>query len=681
MGYMLETKSNLKMKRIVEHLIVVSLFGIITLLLCYPLLSDMKGHIGKNLGDPLLNVWILGWDIHSFLHGNFSNIFDANIFYPYPGTLTFSENLFGTALLGLPVFLLTKNIIITYNVLFIIGFILTGWAGYLFVKELLPYRIAAFMGGIIFTFNPWRFNHIPQIQIITAWWIPLCFWALIRYHRTRALKYLIGFLIFFVLNSVSNAHYMLFMVVAVIIYEVCMFLLSSVKKPQMNMPGRRSIKWIHLMITALIIILPILLVYMPYYRMSRLLNITRTTEEVTQFSSSAGELVTISADNSIMGKFTEWNGSIIFSGIVLGALLLWGLSILIRERSSEFKRIITAMSAVGLSAFLFSLGPVLGHIGGLAIPGPYALLRIFPGFSSIRAPSRFAVFVYLVMGLLVALILSKLEQKISSSRIIGIVVIIIVVGLVFITYPLRFVQVPYQGNCPPVYQWLAKQAEGPVMELPVLVEVAPKYNYFSTFHWKKVFNGYSGFSPPLYTYARKASAVEQVALARAAGIRYYIVHKLFCTDILRQSLMTSLVEAGFKKVFENADAVVFLDDRAQGLPLFTLRREELTAGEIQVLPGNSNVKISVKYHGKKAIVLYPLKATLKWYLNGKIIKQEKVMTRIIPPMISPGEQFGISSTSPASAGLYLLHIDFPNDVHLTQSIKITATALSVDTSP
>ena len=59
----------------------------------WPLSAGLASDVPSDLGDPLLNMWILAWDVEqikAILGGDLSRIgrfFDANIFYPAPLTL------------------------------------------------------------------------------------------------------------------------------------------------------------------------------------------------------------------------------------------------------------------------------------------------------------------------------------------------------------------------------------------------------------------------------------------------------------------------------------------------------------------------------------------------------------------------------------------------------------------
>ena len=82
-------------------------------------LLGLTRDIPWDLGDSLLNAWILAWDADQLLRflagdlGALRNFWNANIFYPEPLTLAYSEHLFAQAVQILPVYALTGNIILS----------------------------------------------------------------------------------------------------------------------------------------------------------------------------------------------------------------------------------------------------------------------------------------------------------------------------------------------------------------------------------------------------------------------------------------------------------------------------------------------------------------------------------------------------------------------------------------
>src|SRR5262245_3885311 len=73
---------------------VLGIFILLSLVMTYPLILDLANFSIYHLySDALLEAWTLKWDIHSLLSGftGLQNFWNANIFYPYPNTLAYSE--------------------------------------------------------------------------------------------------------------------------------------------------------------------------------------------------------------------------------------------------------------------------------------------------------------------------------------------------------------------------------------------------------------------------------------------------------------------------------------------------------------------------------------------------------------------------------------------------------------
>jgi len=122
---------------------------LLTIAATWPLARGLSHDVPWDLGDPLLVMWILAWDCEQILRilgGDASRIagfFDANIFHPVPLTLAYSEHLIAQALQILPVYAITGNPILSYNILFLSTWVLSGFGMYLFVRELTGSAIGA----------------------------------------------------------------------------------------------------------------------------------------------------------------------------------------------------------------------------------------------------------------------------------------------------------------------------------------------------------------------------------------------------------------------------------------------------------------------------------------------------------------------------------------------------------
>jgi hypothetical protein len=167
-----------------------ALYLLLALVMTWPLGAGLTRDVPGDLGDSLLNLWILGWDAEQLPRvatGQLSwrGFWDANIFHPEPLALTFSEHLFGEAIQILPLYHLTGNLILCYNLLFLASFVLSGLGMYLLVRELLGegdrFSGAAFVAGIVFAFVPFRIAQVAHIQSLNAQWMPLALYGFRRF--------------------------------------------------------------------------------------------------------------------------------------------------------------------------------------------------------------------------------------------------------------------------------------------------------------------------------------------------------------------------------------------------------------------------------------------------------------------------------------------------------------------
>ena len=127
-----------------------------SLVLTLPLAAHPSRSLPSDLVDTLLNAWIVGWDADRFRHG-LQGLWDAPIYFPYHSTLAFSENLLGVAWLVAPVYWVTGNAVLAYNVAFWLSFAIAGLGMYLLVRELTESRAAAAVAGTFYAFCPFRF--------------------------------------------------------------------------------------------------------------------------------------------------------------------------------------------------------------------------------------------------------------------------------------------------------------------------------------------------------------------------------------------------------------------------------------------------------------------------------------------------------------------------------------------
>lgn len=168
-------------------LAILFLYVLIAIAATHPLWLNLASAVPSDIGDPLLNTWILAWDAHALTRSPL-DLFQANIFYPLPNTLAFSEHLLGVSVTVLPLLLLTGEPVAAYNLAFIFSFALGAWGTYLLVRRYTRSGAAAFLAGMAFAHAPYRLTAFSHLQLLTFQWLPFALLCLEKTLKPSALS-------------------------------------------------------------------------------------------------------------------------------------------------------------------------------------------------------------------------------------------------------------------------------------------------------------------------------------------------------------------------------------------------------------------------------------------------------------------------------------------------------------
>jgi hypothetical protein len=276
----------------------------ITLIVTWPLASGLGRDVAWDLGDSLLNMWILAWDseqLLAILRGEFSRFgtfFDANIFHPAPLTLAYSEHLVPQAIQSLPVYTLTRNPILCYNLLFLSTFVLSGLGMYLFVRELTGRPAAAFVAGLLFAFAPYRFPQSSHLQVLSTQWMPFALYGFRRYldaveDGRPARRPLAGAAGALILQNLSCGYYLLYFTpfaAAYVLWEI-------VRRGL----WQRVKVWAHLSIAAIAVLGATIPLLLPYAAVGEQLRFERSRAEVIRYSADVYSYATAFPEQPIWG--------------------------------------------------------------------------------------------------------------------------------------------------------------------------------------------------------------------------------------------------------------------------------------------------------------------------------------------------------------------------------------------
>jgi hypothetical protein len=274
-------------------------FIVLSLVMTWPLVLGLGHDVPGDLGDSLLNMWILAWGaqhIPQVLTGTMSwhDYWNANIFHPDPLALALSEHLFGQTLQVLPVYAITGNIILCYNLLFISTFALSGWGTYLLVRDLTGDRRAALVAGLVYGFLPYRIASVPHVQVMSSQWMPFALFGLNRFITTGSPWALAGGTAALVMQNWSCGYYLLYFAPFVPLF--CLHRMwTNGRLAHMSI-------WIGLSAAAAVTLVCTLPFLFPYAEAQRLFGFERPRHEVVLYSANVWSYVTAAEPVRLWGR-------------------------------------------------------------------------------------------------------------------------------------------------------------------------------------------------------------------------------------------------------------------------------------------------------------------------------------------------------------------------------------------
>ena len=481
--------------------------------------------------DPLHESWILAWDIHA-LTTNPLHLYDANIYFPFPQSLTYSDSMVSGALTIAPVLLLTGNAVLAHNVLTLASFLIAGLGMYFLVQELTESSSGALIGGSIFAFCAARQGHLDHVNLLQFGWLPL---ALLYLHRAVKRGQKSDFLLFafFTACQAIASVYLAFMMAAAYAIFIAVELASRRTAWKISSMARVA----GALLLAAIVVAPILL---PYARTQQLYNFQWPMSVIGELSAVPTDYLSVPPQNllyaALLSQFSNdpfSNEHTLFPGIA--TLILAAIALTRRRMNVEVVR----YTLIGLVAFVLSFGTFLrldGQHDTIALPYLY-LLQFVPGFGAMRAPARFDFLVMLALGVLAGFGLATLSTALSrwtgALRQRSIVMAVVVVTMLeLVPHPLPIAPVKVGAAIPPVYGWLRTlDPRAVVAEIPSAGRTgyaSLEYEYLSTYHWHPLVNGGSAFDPGAYKQiGTKLDAFPDpraVEDLRSLGVRYLIAH-------------------------------------------------------------------------------------------------------------------------------------------------------------
>jgi hypothetical protein len=461
----------------------------------WPLILHPRSLLGADdpTGDPSLYLWVLGWDLRSlFEHPGWlltGRVFDANIYHPAPNTLAYSDHLLPQALVLAPLYALTRDLVLCYNVLLLGSLIASALAMHLLVRTLVESERPAYVAGLVFGFAPYHFAHLTHIQLQSLYFLPLSFLFLHRVFAASRRRDAVALGVVLGLQTASSIYYGIIGGIGVGGFAITLAMLTG-----------RLRDW-RLMRRGVLAGAVALLVLMPwsisYLQVRRETGAGRNLSEAARGGAVLASYLQAPSTNLLYGR-TGWlrPGATarlprkdgpeqdLFPGFC--ALLLAAVGAIAAPRG--LRRVAAAYAVLVAAGVVLSLGP-----DGVR-PLYTALYNVVFGLAAIRASARFSVLALFAVAVLSAVGARAIETRRSrSGPLIGLAILIIALeyGNGTINYPAAPQLTSNAGR------WIRDQpGTGAVICLPMNVFAGNTACMLQSLeHGRPVVNGYSGVRP------------------------------------------------------------------------------------------------------------------------------------------------------------------------------------------
>ena len=421
-------------------------------------------------GDPLFSAWRIARIAHQLVHDP-RHLFDGNIFYPLPFTLTLSDATFLQALAGAPFVLAGVDPLLVANALTIVAFPARALAFFLAGWRITDDPYAGLIAGLLGAWYPFHAEHYPHLELHWVMFAPLAVYAGMRALADPRPATGARFGLAVALQWLAS------MYLGVMLASFLVPFLAVVALAWRVRPSKATLI---AAATAAAVAVPAVATTAIPFLMAKDVRGERGRQEIVD-----GSAMPIDYGHAHIRMVTyRWQDGRRHRG---ERELFPGTSTLALAATGAIPPLSAAAMAslvAGAFAFDWSLG-----LNGLTYD---ELARLSPAYRGMRAMSRFSVIVGTGLVLLGAAGAARLFRRVPPrARPAACAALALLV-----LFDLRIDPGvgPYPQGIPSIYSRVTSDMV--LVELPVDSHI--DYMYYSTFHWARLVGGYSGY--PKYSW-------------------------------------------------------------------------------------------------------------------------------------------------------------------------------------
>lgn len=460
-----------------------------------------------DLGDPLLNAYLMGWGPHAVVHHPLQ-IFHATLFDPEQHSLALVENMLGLSLPMAPLFWVTGNSLLVANIALLVYPALAGLGAYLLIRHLTSSRSAALVCAVAYTVMPVRLAQVSHLHVSAVYVLPFLLLLLVRLtedvddrgvilRRVGALAVVTALGIW---TSLTGAVFMGLVVMAWALWAV-----TCRPLPRRAM-GRASAGLALGFVLSVPVLLPYFAVRADHPDFQHSEGVARELSAVPSSYLSpppgGGMVSDLYSDLSErFGPGAGYSEKQLFPGLWLLAAAAAAVVVVVVVRRRRSLRVPLLGALIAVIGFVFSLGPRYGgrEDGPLL---PFAVFQAIGGLT--RVPARMGAVVGLGLAVLAGWALAQApptwRRGVVAVSLAVLVIEVVPASLTTVTPPKLTGAHRALGHGDGVVLGLPTTefdaSTGAL--LPGSVPRDTSHLYLSTGHFRRIINGYGAYHPPHY---------------------------------------------------------------------------------------------------------------------------------------------------------------------------------------
>jgi len=415
-------KFGIDAKQLKKYALIALAYLIISSIFFYPMVLDIAAKVPGSGGDVYQGMWGLWWVPYALFTLHATPYFTSYVFYPVGANLatqTFSP------IAGIVSAVFQQvSLAFAYNIIFLLGFVLSGLFAYLLAHHITKNDTASFLAGFIYAFGPIHsIQAFGHLQFTNIEFIPLFLLFFLKMTEERKMKHAIcaaaSFVLLTFMGDIEQGLMTVLLVFFVLAYMI-------IEKTHRNKILNKKFAYLFIEMLAAILLLgsPFFIGILSGLNNAVLssVNSQASLQYNELYSPDLFSFLIPSQQNGLLSFISKSFASInapavaertVYAGYTV--LLLAALAVV-----SEYKQMFRKIGVFLVPLILFALlaiGPYL-QIGGTVtgIPGVYLLYDLVPFFNVLREPGRFDIMIQLMLSVLAAVGFMELENKHANAE-------------------------------------------------------------------------------------------------------------------------------------------------------------------------------------------------------------------------------------------------------------------------